>query len=61
MKILFLTNNPNTEPLIDWLKNIAKEEVIVWGKRIICDDLKKLLPDFIISYNYKYIIKREVL
>jgi methionyl-tRNA formyltransferase len=61
MKILFLTNNPNTEHLIDWLKIAAKEEVIVWGEGINYEDLKTISPDYIISYNYKYIIKKEVL
>jgi len=61
MKILFLTTNSNTKPLIEWLKDVAKEEVILWEDIITSEDLNKLRPDFIISYNYKYILKKDIL
>jgi methionyl-tRNA formyltransferase len=61
MRILFLTNNQNTQPLIDWLKNSAKEEVIVWHERLIRKHIEELQPDLIISYNYKFLVKEEIL
>ncbi len=61
MRILFLTNNQNTQPLIDWLKNSAKEEVIVWHERLMRKHLEELQPDLIISYNYKFLVKEEIL
>lgn len=61
MKILFLTNNKNTQPLIDWLNNSVKEEVIVWDEKISKETIEKIQPDLIISYNYKFIIKKEIL
>lgn len=61
MKILFLTNNDITKPLIDWLMNEEKEEVIVCDKKLTLDLLKTIHPDFIISYNYRYIIKEDII
>jgi methionyl-tRNA formyltransferase len=61
MRILFLTNNNNTQPLINWLKNPAGEEVIVWNELLTKEVLKKLVPDFVISYNYTYLLEKEIL
>jgi len=61
MKILFLSNNEITYPLVDWLKNDKNEEVICSTNRITPEYLKEILPDMIISYNYRYIIKEDVL
>lgn len=61
MIILFLTNNQNTKPLVDWLRHEAKEEVIIWNDKIMRKTIEKTVPDLIISYNYKYIIKEEIL
>lgn len=60
MKILFLTNNSNTQPLIDWLRNDQKEDVDVYAKKINKIVIKKYKPEFIISYNYKYLISKEI-
>jgi len=57
--ILFLTNNNITKPLINWLKQ--KEKVIILNKKITKRDIQKLKPDLIISYNYKYIISKDLL
>jgi methionyl-tRNA formyltransferase len=53
MRIAFLTNNDNTQPLIDWLRNQG-EEVTVY------EDHEDMAPaDLIISYNYrKYVGKK---
>ncbi len=61
MKILFLSNNEISNNLIYWLRNIAKEEIILYDKPINIEFLKKIKPNFIISYNYKFIIKREII
>jgi hypothetical protein len=60
MKILFLTSNKNTQPLIDWLNNSAKEEVIVWDERLSKESIEKIQPDLLISYNYKFLIKKDL-
>ncbi len=61
MKILFLSNNVISDELIYWLKNIAKEEVILFDQFINMDFLRKIKPYFMISYNYKFIIKQEII
>ena len=61
MRILFLSNNSNTRSLVNWLKNTAEEEVIIRNDKISKKDITEINPDFLISYNYKFIIKKEVL
>lgn len=61
MKILFLSNNEITYPLVEWLKNDKNEEVICSTNRITPEYLKEMVPGMIISYNYRYIIKEDVL
>lgn len=61
MRILFLSNNSNTRSLINWLKNTDEEEVIIRNEKISKKDITEINPDFLISYNYKFIIKKEVL
>lgn len=60
MKILFLTNNDISTPLINFLKK-QDEEVMVYSDKINFDFIKALMPDIIISYNYKFIIKKDVI
>ena len=58
--ILFLTNNLEiTKPLFLWLKQ--KDKVILWDKKLTLKYLNKLKPNLIISYNYKFIIKKEII
>jgi len=61
MKVLFLTNNQNTQPLVDWLRHDAKEEVIICNEKITTKTIEQAAPDFIISYNYNYLIKKAIL
>jgi dTDP-4-amino-4,6-dideoxyglucose formyltransferase len=61
MKILFLTNNEISNKLIHWLENEAKEELIVYDKPINLEFIKKIKPDFIISYNYRLIISKKII
>ena len=60
MKILFLTNNDISLDLCEWLKNNEKQ-VILYNKKLTLNELINLNPDFLISYNYKYIINKDVL
>jgi len=58
--ILFLTNNFKiTKPLYLWLKQ--KDKVILYDKKLTLNYLNKLNPDLIISYNYKFIIKKDII
>lgn len=61
MKILFLSNNEISNNLIYWLRNIAKEEIVLYDKPINIEFLERIKPDFIISYNYRFIIKQEII
>ena len=55
MKILFLSNDEISEELISWLKNVSKEDVVTQDGPVSMEFLKKIRPDFVISYNYRYI------
>ena len=59
MKILFLSNNEISKPLAEWLKGRA--DVFEYSKRLYIDFLKKKDFDLIISYNYKYIITKDII
>src|SRR3990167_1746972 len=59
MKILFLGGNL-ARTLADWLES-RDEEVVYRENKISIEDVKELSPDFIISYNYKYIISKEII
>lgn len=61
MKILFLTNNEISHTLIEWLHHEAGETLIVKDSMISKDVIESDRPDFLISYNYRHIIKKDVL
>lgn len=58
---MFLTNNEISENLINWLRNDAKEDVIVSNDIISKEMVEQHKPDILISYNYRYLIKKDVL
>lgn len=58
-KILFVTNNENTLELYDWLKE--KFDVCIYSDIFGVEELKLINPDIIISYNYNYIIKKDII
>jgi len=60
MNILFLTNNEISLPLYNWLKNKG-ENVILYKEKINHLYIEQNDIDFIISYNYKTIIKPELI
>lgn len=58
--VLFLTNNDNTKDLYEWLLKQG-EKVYCIQNKIDLDMIKQLAPSFIISFNYRYLIRKEVL
>jgi len=60
MKILFLSNNEITDALFHWLA-AEKENVMYYNKKISADDILKWDIEFIISYNYCFLLKDEVI
>ena len=58
--ILFLTNNRNTLKLYDWLLYHEKL-VYLYSGRLNINQLECMKPNFIISYNYKYIIGQDII
>jgi len=60
MKILFLTNNNITQPLVDWLIK-AGEEVVCESNPINVAIVRGNDISFIVSYSYRHIIKKDVI
>jgi methionyl-tRNA formyltransferase len=58
MKVLFLGSSESS--LVKWLQSLG-EEVIATMKPIDVAFLDVHSPDFIVSYGYRYIIKKDVL
>lgn len=60
--ILFLSNNEESMELYHWLKEQETEhEVYHISNKITLDMVQKLEPDFIVSYNYRYLVPEDVL
>ena len=59
MKILFLGGGLSEE-LTNWLKHKG-EDVIYKDNKIMIDDVRFISPDFIVSYNYRYIIPKKII
>lgn len=57
--VLYLTNNENTMGLYRWLKDQCT--VYLYSEQLEVSLVQQLKPDLVVSYNYKYIIKDEVL
>lgn len=58
--ILFLSNNDNTKPLSDWLKEQG-ERVYRIQNKITLQMVEQLKPSFLISFNYRHLISGEIL
>ena len=58
--VLFLTNNDNTRELQKLLKS-RDEDLVVYDDRISAEWLREIDPSFLISFNYQYIIKPDVI
>ena len=57
---LFLTNNRNALPLYEWLAEHG-ETVTLYSGRLSVDMLERLHPKWVISYNYSYIVPKEII
>ncbi len=61
-KILFLTNNDNTTPLYEWLcEHEGMDKVMRFTNKLSLEVVEKLNPNFIISFNYRHLIKEDVI
>lgn len=58
-KLLFLTNNDNALKMSEYLEHGYK--VHIYRERLELDFVRQLQPDFIISYNYNYIIRKDII
>lgn len=59
--ILFLTNNPISKSLIEWLYKNTNDKINILNEKLTLPYLLDHNPDIIISYNYRYIIKKDVI
>lgn len=59
MKILFLGGNI-AKNLADWLI-CEGEDIIYEEEKVSNEQVKEIHPDFIVSYNYKYIISKVII
>lgn len=59
IKVLFLSNNSNAMPLFEWLQQ--RDNAIFFDGRLTLEYVKSIEPDIIVSYNYQYIIKEDVI
>lgn len=58
--VLFLTNNDNTDALYQWLKE-KEEKVYRIENKITLEMIRQLEPSFIISFNYRHLIGKDIL
>ncbi len=58
-KILFLTNNENTQPLYQWI--LKRADCSLYSEPLDLSKLQIFHPDILISYNYKYLIPADVI
>lgn len=59
--ILFLSNNPNSRELEEWLRKEENRIVIRIENKINLDMIQDLEPSYIISYNYRYLVSEDII
>lgn len=59
-RVLLLSNNENVTELYEWLC-CNDINVFFYSGRLLYDQVENMKPDIIISYNYNYIIKKEII
>ena len=59
MRVLFLGGNSARE-LSNWLLS-QNEQVVYTETKINVDFVNKITPEFIVSYNYKYILSKDII
>lgn len=57
--VILLSNNDNSLPLLEWLKK--RVEVIYYGDKMSVSMIDSVKPSLVISYNYRHIIKPEII
>lgn len=60
-KVLFLTNNEQSLELFNWISCDEEIKCKLFHDRINLDFLKVFVPDLIISYGYRFIIKEDII
>lgn len=58
-RVLYLTNNENALGLYEWIKERC--EAVCYSDPLKVDLLEEYKPNLIVSYNYKHIIKEDVI
>lgn len=58
--ILFLSNNENASDAYKWLKEQGENVHLIQNK-VTLDIIKQLQPSFIISFNYRYLISKDII
>lgn len=59
-RVLLLSKNENVKKLYDWLK-IENHDVILWHEPINATTIEDSKPELVVSYNYPYIVKEDVI
>jgi len=59
MKLIFLGGSMS-KSLSDWLTSVGEDVIYTEGK-ISVNNVRNINPDFIISYNYRYIISEDII
>ena len=57
--VLFLSNNDNSKSLYSWINE--QVNAFFWDKRVDIDMISQISPYIVVSYNYNYIIPKEVI
>ena len=57
--MLLLSNNANCLPLLNWLEK--REKVTFYSGRLNVEMLKRMQPVLVISYNYRYIVQKNMI
>ena len=57
--ILLLTNNSNVKPFTVWLRKV--EEVVVFSEPLTLELMESVHPAFTLSFNYRHIVKPDVI
>lgn len=58
--VLFLTNNSNTDPFVAWLQSIG-EDAVVLSEPLSVAIIESMEPAFVLSFNYRHIVKADVI
>lgn len=61
MKVVLLTNSDESKKLYSWLKDKKDLDVLLWQNKIEADFISSHQPELLISYNYRYIIRPDVI